>query len=197
MSTESLIQSTIQTLGLPGLALGGALEGETVAFMAGVLVHRGLFGFEAAVLAVSLGAVLADNLVFVMARRGQGSGFVQRSLQRPMVRWLRSVVDRNRVLAILAFRFLYGMKTAGCVVMATTGIGWLRFALWDLLAVLIWAHVLVGLGYAAGTAVKAVFGELRLHWHLLLCLGIFLACGALYWLWAHRLKGALPPGSAG
>ena len=68
MSLEHLVQ----TLGLPGVVIGAALEGEGVAFLSGVFAHRHIFHFEAAALAVALGAVITDNVTFAIGRYGGG-----------------------------------------------------------------------------------------------------------------------------
>lgn len=187
------LESVIQTLGLPGLTLGAVLEGETVAFLGGVLAHRHVYPFEAAVMAISLGAVIVDNLIFLIGRRARDNAFVERNLNRDAAQRFKAFFLRNQVLAVLVFRFLYGLKTAGAIAIGTTGISWARFAILDLIAVLLWSHVVVGLGYAASTAITAAFGDLKLHWHLAVALAIFLAVGAVYW-WFARGRKALAKG---
>ncbi|WP_146343904.1 DedA family protein [Phaeobacter marinintestinus] len=183
MSLESLIQ----TLGLPGLTLGAALEGEAVAFLGGVLAHKKVYSFEAAALAISLGAAFVDNAIFLIGRRAKENAFVQRNLGRETAQRFYRLLDRNMTFAVVGFRFLYGLKTVGALTMGTTGIRWARFAALDLVGVLIWAHLVVGLGYAAGSAVTAMFGHLRLHWHLLACFGIFLGVAAVFW-WMRKRR---------
>ncbi|GAB1362710.1 hypothetical protein MASR1M32_19460 [Rhodobacter sp.] len=69
------------------------------------------------------------------------------------------------VLGILGFRFLYGMKSAGAVLIGTTPIAWPRFALLDALACGIWATVLTALGHASGHLIGRLLGPVQLHWH--------------------------------
>lgn len=167
--------------------LGAILEGETVAFLGGVLAHKHVYAFESAALAISLGAAIVDNALFLIGRGARDNAYVQKNLTRPAAQRFVRLLDRNNLLAILGFRFIYGMKTVGALTMGTTSIGWTRFFVTDLVAVLLWSHVIVGLGYLAGSAVTALFGDLRLHWHLAVSLGVFFAAGAALF-WARRSR---------
>lgn len=180
------IEQAVQAWGLPGLVLGAALEGETVAFLAGVLAHRRFFPFEAAALAVTLGALIVDNAMFWLGRRAGGRGRVARMLARPRVAALAARVRVRPEAWVLGFRWVWGMKTAGAALIGASGLGWGRFVLLDGLAALIWAHLVVGAGFLGGAALEAAFGRLALHWHLGVVLAGFAAGALLLWLWARR-----------
>jgi len=184
------LEHLVQALGLPGLVLGTFLEGDAVAFLGGVLAHRGMFSFPAAVLAGALGAFLVDNLLFWVGRHMGRRGFVARLLARPGVGRWHGVLERNPVLAVLGFRYVYGMKTAAALMIGTTRVSWLRFALLDAVAVLLWCSVMMALGYGAGHAIEVVLGRRHLGLHLALALGLFLLLAALAFAWARlRRKG--------
>ena len=183
----------IETLGLPGMVVGTILEGDVVAFLGGVLAHRGLFAFEAAALAGALGAFLVDNLFFWIGRHMIGRhmgqrGFVRRLLDRPGVERWHGVLRRHPVLAVLGFRYVYGMKSAGAVLIGTTGLTWFRFAVLDALAVVLWCNALMALGYGAGRTIEAALGRQHLALHLGLALGLFLVLAGAAFLWARRAR---------
>ncbi len=187
------LDQIIQSVGLPGVVLGGLVEGEGAAFFTGVLVHRGFFAFEPAALALALGAAISDNLTFLAGRRFARSPRVQRMMQGKAMARMTGMVHRNVTMATLGFRFVYGFKTVGPLAIGTGPIGWLRFAALDAVAVLVWAHVFLGLGLVAGHTIETLFGRLRLHWHLAVALLAFLAVvGALGYARARivRRKGA-------
>ena len=174
------LEDAITTFGYPGIALAAFLEGEVVAFMAGVLAHRGLFAFEGAALAVLVGAVLSDNAAFLAGRHAGRLGFVRRLLDARAAAAARRFVARNADRASLGCRFVYGGKLATAMLIGTTPIPWPRFALFDLAGAVAWSHLVVGAGYLAGQAIETAFGRLRLHWHLALAAGIaLLAAGTL------------------
>ncbi|WP_322865404.1 DedA family protein [Aquicoccus sp. G2-2] len=181
------LETLIQQFGLPGLTLGGAFEGDGIAFLGGVLAHRGLFGFEAAVWAVWLGAVIVDNAFFLIGRYARERAFVQRQVTKRAVRVLHGWIERHPALSVLGFRYLYGLKTAGALLFGMSRLSWVRFAILDLIAVLLWAHVLVGLGFVAGHTIEALFGQLRLHEHLGVALVVLLVGAVLLW-WITRRR---------
>ncbi|WP_424987842.1 DedA family protein [Microbulbifer sp. S227A] len=187
MSLETLVQE----FGLPGIVVGTVAEGDTVAFLGGVLAHRGLLPFAGVVLAAALGGWLIDNAMFLLGRHAGHRAFVQKQLARGPVSALRTRIKRYPVTAVLGFRFIYGMKTVGAILIGMTPVPWPRFALLDLLATLIWALVLCGLGFGVGGTIRTVFGHVELHLHLGLAAAIFLTgllamVLALRWWNKHR-----------
>lgn len=186
MSLETMISAA----GLPGLTLGAMAEGETVAFLGGVLAHRGFFPLWQAALAVALGAILIDNIFFLVGRKAGQGALARRLLAKGPVAALGRRLDAHPVAGILGFRFLYGLKTAGAVLIGTTPIPWPRFALLDALACLIWATVLTVLGHASGHLIGRLLGPLQLHWHLALAAALVLVAGFLLHRWQrHRAAG--------
>lgn len=188
MSLETLVQ----TLGLPGIAVGTVAEGDAVAFLGGVLAHRGLFPFVGVVLAAALGAALIDNVMFLVGRKAGNRAFVQKQLARGPVSALRARIERHPVTTILGFRFIYGMKTVGAILIGMTPISWLRFALLDVVATLLWATGFCALGFGVGGTIRSVFGHMELHLHLGLAAAIFLTGALVIWLglrWWSRHKG--------
>lgn len=176
MALEQLLASW----GLPALLLGSIAEGDGVAFLGGVLAHRQIFPFEAAALTVAAGAVAIDQTMFHLGRYGAGLGFVRRLLARPAARGLLGRIGRRPVAACLAFRFIYGLKTLGALTIGAAGVSVLSFTTLDLVACLVWAHLLTALGFGAGRLIEVAFGHLPLHHHLLIALAVLVAlAGAL------------------
>ena len=175
--------SLIAAAGLPGLFLGTMAEGEGIAVLGGVLAHRDLFPVELVALVVAAGAITSDQLFFALGRwAGQGR-LAARLLDQGPVQGLHRRLARHPTLSVLGFRFLYGLKIAGAVLIGTSDIGWRRFAVLDAVSCLVWAHLYVGLGFVAGHTITRFFGQLALHLHLAIAVGLVLAAA-----WAlHRL----------
>lgn len=176
------LDQIVQTLGLPGVVLGTALEGEGVAFLAGIFAHRGLFHFEAAALAAACGAVITDNVMFAIGRFAGQTRLARKILDHQRVSGLRDMVQRHQTKAILGFRFVYGLKTVAPVLIANSPVSWARFAALDAMAVLVWAHLFVGIGFVVGTAIEQLFGEMKLELHVAIAAGLFLAVAGGTWL---------------
>ena len=185
------LEQIVQTLGLPGVVIGTALEGEGVAFLSGIFAHRHLFHFEAAALAAACGAILTDNVTFALGRFGGRTGWVQKVLAHPRVAPVRDRVHRHQTKAILGFRFVYGLKTIAPLLIGATPVSWARYAALDALAVLVWAHLFVGLGFFVGTAIEQLFGRLKLELHVALAVLAFVAVAGRIWWILRRRRG--PP----
>lgn len=161
-----ILENLIQTWGLPALFAGGVFEGDTVAMLGGALAHRGHLGFWAAAGTVGAGAALADQLWFHLARAHRERAFIRRIAARPAAMRVMALVARRPVLAIVGFRFVWGMRTIGPVALGVSEVpGGLYVAL-NLMSVAVWAVLMTGLGYGAGRAVEQLFGRLPLAHHL-------------------------------
>jgi len=183
------LESIIQDLGLPGITLGVVLEGEGVSFLGGVLAHRGLFAFEAVAIAATLGALIVDQMLFFAGRYAGRIGPVHRALGHPAAQVLNEKLDQHQSKVILGFRFIYGMKTVGALLIGSSPVSWQRFAILDLVAVVVWAHVWVAMGYGAGQAIEAMFGKLHLNWHIVIAVGVFLLVALGLWYARRREIG--------
>lgn len=169
------LEQILADWGLPAILVGCMVEGDGSAFLGGVLAHRRLLPYEAAALAASAGAFLVDQSVFALGRRASGLRVVGRLLARPAVQAGLAKVARRPVLFCLGFRFVYGMKTLGALALGASSVPALRFMALDLVAAVVWGHLLTGFGYGAGEAIVRLFGSLALHRHLALAIALALA----------------------
>lgn len=181
-----MIEHLLSDWGLPAVVLGSLLEGEGAAFLGGVLAHRHLFPFEFAALAAALGAFLADQGIYWFGRHAQRFGPARRALETPAARGVMDQLRRREVLVCLGFRFVYGMKTLGALSIGAAGVPPWRFAALDAVAVMVWAHLLVALGYGAGRGIERLLGRLELHLHLAIALVLAIALWAAFAFWRRR-----------
>ncbi|PYE82526.1 DedA family protein [Pseudoroseicyclus aestuarii] len=173
------LDTLVTTLGLPGVVLGAALEGEIVTFFGGVLAHRGLLPLEGVALAAALGAALSDNLLFLASRFGTRRPFFARLLARmpaggPAPR-MRAALERHPDRFTFAARFVYGGRMVGQGLLGASSIPWGRYALVNAAASLLWGHLVAWAGYLVGASIGRVFGHLALPHHLLVALAVFAA----------------------
>ena len=156
------LEQFLSQYGLWGIGIGAGLEGETVAVLGGVFVHRGLLSFVPAVLAAALGSFLADQIFFGLGRRFRDTAHVRKLRQRPTFQRARAFFDRHPLSFVFAFRFLYGLRTISPVAIGTTDFPAIRFMLINAAAALLWAVIFISLGYLFGQAIEVVFGKARL-----------------------------------
>lgn len=149
------------------------LEGETFVIFSGVAAREGLLDLRILIAVAWMGSFLGDQLYFSIGRL-----YGKRLLAR-YPRW-QSSVDRALSLLsrystgfILTFRFIYGVRNVSSFAIGMSPISWARYACLNFIAAGIWAFSFAGAGYAAGSAMQHVLGDLATGFGLVM-LGAFL-----------------------
>ncbi|TBX27723.1 DedA family protein [Nioella sediminis] len=106
------------------------------------------------------GAVLGDQTGYLIGRHG-GAPLVERIARTPARRAVlnraRGLVDKRGGLGVFLSTWLFAPLGPWVNFIAgTTGLGWLRFTLWDVLGETIWVTIYVGLGYGFASQIEAV-----------------------------------------
>lgn len=162
------LEAVLSQYGLAALFLGAGIEGETVVVLGGVMVHRGLIAYPAAIAAAALGSCIADQIFFALGRRFRDHRYVRRVQQKAAFRRAIDVFEQRPVLFVFGFRFLYGLRTVSPIAIGTTALPASRFMAINALAAVVWATVFVTLGYLFGEGIEAAFGRVRDVGHVLL-----------------------------
>ncbi len=165
------IELLIEGYGLPAIFLGTAFEGETAAFLGGVIAHRGLLPYWAASMAATAGSFAGDQMWFFAGRYAARWKIVRRVMETPALTRVTQLLEKYPTGFIFAFRFLVGLRTISPIVIGTTRISTQRFLVLNLLAAIVWGQLFTALGYAFGHGIHQIFGYLPLHHHLLIALG--------------------------
>ena len=169
------LDALISDFGIWAVFVGAGVEGEAVAFLGGVLAHRGLLVYWQVAAAAAFGSFVADQLFSVIGRHAARFRFVERLEATTAMRRATCLQDRHPVGFVLAFRFIYGMRIISPLLISRTTISALRFLVLNGLAACLWAIVITAIGYLFGKAVEMVFGHLRLHIHLLIAVAVLVA----------------------
>lgn len=182
-----MISSFVATYGYLAVFLGTLLEGETILLAAGYAAHRGLLDWPLVALVAFLGATTGDQLAFMLGR-WKGAALVARfpalAERAPRV---HALLKRHDAVFIIGVRFMYGLRTAGPVVMGTSRVPLLRFATFNMLGAALWALMITGAGYFFGAVSSSIFTDLQRYEEIVL-VGI-LAAGLIFWLVRRVLKG--------
>lgn len=185
------LESLIAAYGLPALALGALIEGETVLMIGGALVHRGLIDFAAAVAAASLGSFIGDQAWFLLARRYRDTPRIRAMRARPAFARAQAIFERHPALFVFGFRFIYGMRTVSPIAIGVTEYPVLRFMAINAVAAVIWSALFITLGYAFGHGIEAALGRLAAAEHAVAALLVAAVAGTgLHWLWRWRMRRA-------
>ncbi|TCM52264.1 membrane protein DedA with SNARE-associated domain [Rhizobium sp. PP-F2F-G48] len=164
------MEALISAYGIWAVLIGAGVEGEAVAFLGGVLAHRGLLVYWQVAAAAALGSFVADQLFFLIGRHAARFRFVSRLEATPAMRRAKGLLERYPVGFILAFRFIYGMRIISPLLISRTNISALRFLVLNGIAACLWGTAITAIGFLFGNAVQTLFGHLRLHIHLLIAL---------------------------
>lgn len=183
------MEALIAAWGLPALTLGTLVEGDAVAFVGGLMAHRGLVPVAGAWAAVTAGAMCVDNALFHLGRHSGRVGFMARLLESPVALRVMAAARAHPVKIALGFRFVWGTRSFAPPVLGASGVSAALFFGLDAVSVSLWAALYVGLGYGLGLTVERLWGALSWEEHVTLSLGagLVLAAGVLV-LWRRRSR---------
>ena len=159
---ELVTSSSWTYLLLIGLTAGDAvlplLPSETALIAAGILAERGDLELKWAIAAGAVGALLGDNLSYVLGRR-VGRPAVNRLFKseraQERFRWVENLCRRRGTQIVLTGRFIPGGRTAATFSAGLLGFRWpTRFLPVVLVAAAVWASSGVLLGYFGGRLVE-------------------------------------------
>ncbi|WP_110801747.1 MULTISPECIES: VTT domain-containing protein [unclassified Rhizobium] len=170
-----MLEALISDYGIWAVLVGAGVEGEAVAFLGGVLAHRGLLVYWQVAAATAFGSFIADQLFFFIGRHAARFRFVERLEATTAMRRATGLLERYPVGFILAFRFIYGMRIISPLLISRTSISAFRFLVLNGVAACLWGTAITAIGFLFGNAVEMLFGHLRLHFHLLIALAALMA----------------------
>lgn len=157
--------------------------GETVVVTGGNFANQGRLSLALVILAGFVGAVVGDNIAFLLGRAGgeRIHRFFRRMAGAERVAAAdRMVIERGPVL-VTAGRFLPGIRLAINLSCGAGHMSWKRFAMFNALGASVWAAQAALLGYAFGTLFQDK------HWlGLIVALTVALLLGGLVAVYEHR-----------
>ena len=153
------LPALIQAYGYPATFIGALFEGETIVTLAGLAVHRGHLHWLALLVLAAAGGTVGDTIYFALGRRYGSELLARWPSFTPAIDRVHRLVQRNPALAVIAVRFLYGMRIAGPVVIGSSRLTWPRFLALNITGSLIWATCWLAVGYALGAAAERVVGN--------------------------------------
>lgn len=170
----------ISTWGYAAVAAGTFFEGETVLVLGSFAAHRGYLEWPWVIVSGFIGSFTGDQLYFHIGRaRGRKAIARIPSWQAKSER-VFALLRRNETLAILGFRFLFGLRTVTPFILGASGVSPLRFLLLNMLGAAVWAGTFGSLGYLFGYTMELLLGNLK-HYELLL-FALIAGAGVLAWL---------------
>lgn len=180
------LESFVATYGYPALLTGALLEGETIVIIAGIMAHSGYLQLPWVIAVAFCGAFCADQVCFQLGRR-KGKRFLEKKPHwEPRIDRIRRFLVGYQVIAVLSYRFMYGMRTITPVVIGVSGFATRRFVLLNLCSTFLWAVVVSYAGYFFGNVIEAILSDFR-KYELIVLLAVATVGGGV-WLYRYRLK---------
>ena len=180
------LEMFVTTYGYPALLAGSLLEGETIVIIAGILAHSGYLQLPWVIGIAFCGAFCADQIVFQVGKR-RGKRFLEkRPHWEPRIKRVRRFLVGYELIAVLGYRFIYGMRTITPIVIGASGFATRRFVFLNLCSTFLWAVVISSAGYFFGNVIEALLKDFQ-RYELAVILFVAAVFGAI-WFYRYRLK---------
>jgi membrane protein DedA with SNARE-associated domain len=174
------LETLIDTCGYLTVFIGTFLEGETILVLGGFAAHRGYLALPGVILAAFIGSLSGDQLFFYLGRRHGQTILARRPLWKIRVEKVHLLLARFHSPLILAFRFLYGLRTVAPFVIGMSTVKAKKFLILNSIGALIWAIAVGTGGYLFGHAIEIIIGNIK-HYEkevlILIAVG-----GSLFWI---------------
>ena len=130
---------------------GVPVPGETAVLAGGALAHFGHLSLLLVIAAACVGAVLGDNLGFLIGRRG-GRALAERygplvGLTKRRLKQFDTFFHRHGPKTVFLARFITGLRVFGAVLAGTSGLPWRRFLFYNATGAVVWATAIAMAGY--------------------------------------------------
>jgi membrane protein DedA with SNARE-associated domain len=174
------IETYITQYGYIVILLGTFFEGETFLVLAGFLAHRGYLAFSLVVLCAFAGTFAGDQLYFFIGRK-KGMTYLDthQSWKRKSDRVIK-MMQSHQTLLILAFRFIYGIRTITPFLIGASGISPWRYIVFNVVGGVAWALVITSFGYLFGQTAELLLKDIKRY--ELILMGAILFAGMVFWV---------------
>lgn len=155
------LQALVQQYGYGLVLIGTILEGETVLFIAAALARLGYLQFPIVFGVAAIGSFIGDNFYFFLGRRYGARARARFPSIGQAVPRIDALLARWRWGAVILLRFMYGLRTAGPIVIGSGSMPAWEFVAANAVGAVLWAGVIGGIGFAAGHAAERWLGEVQ------------------------------------
>ena len=180
------LEALILKYGVVAVFLGAGLEGEAAVVASGVLAHRGLLPLVPTCIAAALGSCVADQLLFFAGRYWREHRFVQAMMRKSAYAKAIRFLERYPVSFILAFRFIYGLRTVSPVAIGTSQIETRLYVPLNIVAAAVWGPLFTLIGFRLGKAAEPLLA--RLSHYGLIAAGVAAGIALIAWAIVHVMR---------
>jgi membrane protein DedA with SNARE-associated domain len=139
-------------------SMGVPLPGETALFAAAILASDGKFPIEAVIGVAAAGAILGDNVGYLIGRKAgrrllEAPGPFERH-RRAVIAYGQPFFDKHGPKAVFLGRFVSGLRITAAWLAGVNRMRWRDFLFWNATGGVVWATVVGVLAYAFGHAAE-------------------------------------------
>jgi undecaprenyl-diphosphatase len=168
------IFSVTQNLGYPALALfvgvealGVPVPGETAVILAGLAASSGRLSIVAVIVVAAAGAIVGDNVGFLIGRRG-GRALLERpgrfeAERRRVLEVGDPFFERHGAKAVFLGRWIAGLRVWASWLAGASDMPWPTFLLFNALGGSAWATSVALAAYYGGHGAAHVFSQIGLY----------------------------------
>jgi len=153
----SILEHLLANYGYLAVLIGTFFEGEAILVLGGYLAHMGYMDLSLVMLCAFGGTYAGDQACYYLGKYKGLSWLARRPQWQRRSERLFALMHKYRVLLILGFRYLYGLRSLAPFVFALCGVKPLQFLLLNGIGALIWAVSVGALGYLLGNAIDPLF----------------------------------------
>ncbi|EEP9807281.1 DedA family protein [Salmonella enterica subsp. diarizonae] len=178
------INTLITHYGYAALVIGSMAEGETVTLLGGVAAHQGLLKFPLVVVAVALGGMMGDQLLYLLGRCYGGKILRRFPRYHTKIGHAQKMIQRHPYLFVIGTRFMYGFRVVGPLLIGASRLPPKIFLPLNIVGALVWAQLFTTLGYLGGEVIAPWLHDLDQHLRhgVWLILAVVLVVGVRWWL---------------
>lgn len=158
-----LFHELIPVFGYAAIAVGSFIEGETTVVLGGIATYQGYLGLHWVIPCAFAGTLFGDFAYFYLGRT-KGSTLLKNKIKPgSLSARILKILNKNQVLMILGFRFLYGFRTVILLALGASRIKPHRFFLLNIISCSVWVVFLCLLGYLFGHTLEIAFMKLKYY----------------------------------
>lgn len=140
---------------------GTVLEGDVVLVLSALSAHLGYLTLAGVIVVATIGATIGDTVCFSVGRiYGKRIVTCFPSIDRGTAR-ANSIIERFPNASIILFRFIYGLKLTGAVLIGMSNITTKRFLVLNFIGSTIWATSIASLTYIFAATLTYTLGNIR------------------------------------
>jgi len=141
--------------------LGCFFEGETSLITSAFAAHRGYLEIFPVML-LALAAIQSWDWLWFTVGRKKGKQFIGKKPKlNEKVKKIHNLLEKKPIPFLLGYRFMFGFRTAGPLVIGMSSISKQKFLTFSLINTILWDITVSSLGYFFGAFLKANLGKIE------------------------------------